>query len=161
MQLRRVIALVVLVLVVFCATQLAPQLPGVLPLVSYIVATFVAIGAVGVLLFNLPARRSGPVFADSGYNLANPTDFGVSALCILLFATAPLFIAVRGVLRGVLPAFGSGQDVAFSTDPWRFLFCFAVFVAWGVGCLYLLWRVWLSRKELVKSTRSVGANRDA
>lgn len=161
MSFRRVLALAVLLLDAFVATQIAEQAPGVFGLVAYIVATFVAIGAAAVLVFDLPMKRAGPAFVDSGYDLASPVDFGASCLGILLFAAAPFFIAVRGVYRGVLPALGSGPDIAFTVAPGRFLLSLLVFVAWGLGCLFLLRKTWLARRELLQRKRSTTPNREA
>lgn len=151
---RRAIALVVLLLDAWFAWRMVPHVPGIFMLLGYLLAAVVAILAVGVLVFNLPWRRPGPPVLDSGYDIASPVDFGLSTLGILLFALAPLFIAGRGLWQGVLPTLGAGPDVVFAQTPYRFLAVLALWLAWGLAVLWLLYRTSGVRKAHIARQRA-------
>jgi hypothetical protein len=140
MTLRRLVALLVLALDAVVVFGVAPSL-GMLEIAAYAVGAVVGIGALGVLVFNLPSRRSGTEFDNSGYEHHNPFHRAVGGAGILFFAIGPLFIAARGAYRGVAPSLLPGPDIAFSQAPGRFTLNLLAFVVWGLAFLFVFVKV--------------------
>lgn len=69
------------------------------------------------------------------------------AFC-MLFGAVIVFIAVRGVYSGTMPALGSGPDIAFAQAPGRYLLTLAGLTGAGVG---LMWLSWKARKTARRS----------
>lgn len=136
---RRFIALIVLVLAVYGGLHFRSF--DMLGPVVALMAVLVGILAGAVLLFDLPLSRPGPS-QDSGFGLPEPASSAIGFFGLLLFAFAPLFIALRGLYQGQMPALGSGPDVSLAQSPGVFLTRFVLWLAIGLFVL------WLARKTM-------------
>jgi len=116
LSIRRFNALLVLVADVWFVRRVAPAL-GMLEGVFDVMAAFVGLVALIHLLLDLPMRRRRTEFLDSGYDDDNPRQRGLGMGVLLLLAIAPLFIAARGLWRGVLPSLLPGPDILWHEAP--------------------------------------------
>lgn len=158
MSLRRIVALLVLALDTYVLLHVAPAL-GMLGPVVQMICALVGIGALGVLVFNLPlARRhrtegnKGPSGeGDNGNSLAVRA---AGLVGVLVLVVAPLFIAARGLYLGVLPSFvrPRGPDVSFSQAPGLFTLNLLVYIGWGSTFLFLVLR---NRRATEKSQKNI------
>ena len=143
---RRLIAFFVLLLSAYVGFEIHTSASSMLGPVFVLLAAIVAFLAGAVLVFNLRITKPG-MYRDSGFGMYEPVGVGIGTLGLLIFALAPLAIAARGVYRGFLPAFGSGPDIVFSQKPVAFVLNFSVWVAIGLGVLWLLRKSVASRKK--------------
>ena len=102
--------------------------------IFFIPAVLVAFFALVVALFNLPILGEGR-FEDSGFErtVLSPWQLKVFGIFLaLLFGGAPIYIAVRGLFRGVIPAPWRAPDIVLAQAPVHFLLACAVFAGAGV-----------------------------
>ena len=102
--------------------------------IFFIPAVLVAFFALVVALFNLPILGEGR-FEDSGFERTVLSPWQLKAFGIflaLLFGGAPIYIAVRGLFRGVIPAPWRAPDIVLAQAPVHFLLACAVFAGAGV-----------------------------
>lgn len=134
--LRRAIALAIFLGATCAAIEMrsgSAALGGIL----FIPAVLVAFFALVVAIFNLPILgdpRHGS-FEDSGFErtVLSPWQLKVFGIFLaLLFGGAPIYIAVRGLFRGVVPAPWKAPDIVLAQAPVHFLLACAVFVGAGV-----------------------------
>ena len=114
--------------------------------IFFIPAVLVAFFALVVAIFNLPILGEGR-FEDSGFERTVLSPWQLKAFGIflaLLFGGAPIYIAVRGLFRGVIPAPWRAPDIVLAQAPVHFLLACAVFAGAGVLLAVLivkgLWR---------------------
>jgi len=94
----------------------------------------IALLALVLTVFKLPVfgkRR----FQDSGFenSVLSQSQGRVFGIFLgLIFGGVPIFIALRGVFRGVIPAPWSAPDIAFAQAPVLFLLSFAAFAGGGL-----------------------------
>lgn len=159
MSLRRIVAILVLALDTYVLLRVAPDL-GMLGPVAQLSCVLVGIGALGVLVFNLPlARRHrtegnhGP--SGEGYNGNSLAVRAAGLVGVLVLVIAPLFIAARGLYLGVLPSFfrPRGPDVSFSQAPGLFRLNLLAYIVWGSVFLFLILR---KRRATGESQKSMG-----
>ena len=103
--------------------------------IFFIPAVLVAFFALVVALFNLPILGEGR-FEDSGFErtVLSPWQLKVFGIFLaLLFGGAPIYIAVRGLFRGVIPAPWRAPDIVLAQAPLQFLLACVVFA--GAGAL--------------------------
>ena len=130
---RRAIALVIFLGATFVAIEMR-QGSSALGGIFLIPAVLVAFFALAVAIFNLPIlgeRR----FEDSGFEhtVLSPWQLKVFGIFLaLLFGGLPLYIAVRGLVRGVIPAPWDAPDIVLAQAPRHFLLACAVFAGAGV-----------------------------
>jgi hypothetical protein len=139
-MLRRLLALPVLIGALYIAAHADRNELGLLWLVVELFAFLIGLLALAVLLFNLRWSHQEPL-PDSGFGLSDRVGRGIGSLGILLFAAAPLFIALRGVWRGVMPALGDGTDALFAASPLRFALLLAAWLAFSAVAFWLWWKV--------------------
>lgn len=115
--------------------------------IFFIPAVLVAFFALVVAIFNLPILGEGR-FEDSGFErtVLSPWQLKVFGIFLaLLFGGAPIYIAVRGLFRGVIPAPWRAPDIVLAQAPVHFLLACAVFAGAGVLLAVLIvkgiWRV--------------------
>ncbi len=132
---RRAIALLVLLLAIYAGFHFRSW--GMLGPVVALMAVLVAILAGAVIVFDLPFSRPGPA-QDSGFEAQEPVGSAIGTFGLLLFAFAPLFIALRGLYQGHLPVLGSGPDVSLAQSPVAFMISFTVWVVIGLCVLWLV-----------------------
>lgn len=137
-MLRRSIALVVFLAAAYIAIRARQGDMGMLSPAALICAIVIAIVAFAGILFNLPFARRYP---REEFGMSSSLELGVGSIGILIFAAVPIFIAVRGVYTGVLPALGSGPDITFANSPMQFLGIFFLWLAGGLGVSWLLVQV--------------------
>lgn len=131
--LRRAIALAIFLGATCVAIEMrsgSSALGGIL----FIPAVLVAFFALVVAIFNLPILGEGS-FEDSGFERTVLSPWQLKAFGIflaLLFGGAPIYIAVRGLFRGVVPAPWAAPDIVLAQAPLRFLLACAVFAGAGV-----------------------------
>ena len=164
MSLRRVFALVVLALDAYFVLRVAPGM-GMIGPVFQLIGILVGIGALGVVLFNLPFvqrdradprdRRRGANSSDDDDPTHPAADAVGGLLAVLLFVIAPLTVAVRGVYLGVLPPFfrPRSPDISFAQTPGLFVFNLLIYVACGSVFLFLI----LRGRAKSKSQARIGA----
>lgn len=134
--LRRAIALVIFLGATYVAIEIRPgssALGGIL----FIPAVLVAFFALVVAIFNLPILGDPKhgAFEDSGFErtVLSPWQLRIFGVFLaLLFGGAPVYIAVRGLFRGVIAAPWDAPDIVLAQAPLRFLFACAVFAGAGV-----------------------------
>lgn len=142
MTLRRVIALFVLAAAgwlwsagegQFSGTFLSPLARLMSPLIGFF--------ALAVLLFNLPIL--GPRYEESGFGMLSERQGNkAGAVVLFLFGAALLFIALRGLYNGRMPAVMSDGDFVFSLAPAKFVLAFLAWAAGGSGLVWLGSRIW-------------------
>jgi hypothetical protein len=136
MRTRRLIAFVVFAAAVgVAARSRTGDFMGMLDPVLFLIAVLVAIIALVAAIFDI--RLGPPNYEDSGFGMHEPVGIGLGKLGLLIFAAAPLFIAARGIYRGVIPALIADQDVALSDAPLQFLVALGAWVAIGIAFLVL------------------------
>jgi hypothetical protein len=113
----------------------------------------VAVSGAVVSIFKMPVF--GKAYPDSGFGVLSERQ-GVScgAVLVFLFGTLLVFLALRGVYRGAIPAIGSGPDIVFAEAPFRYLLSFVVWSGGGACLIWLSWKVARSRKT--KGNRAEG-----
>lgn len=142
---RRLIALLVLLLAAYAGFEIHASTSSMLAPVFVLLAVIVGFLAAAVLVFDLRITKPG-MYRDSGFGMVEPVGFGIGSLGLLLFGLVPLVIAGRGLYRGFLPAFGDGPDIVLAQTPATFLLNFLVWVAIGLVFLWLLRKSVASRK---------------
>lgn len=146
MSRRRIAALLVLALDAYFVLRVAPEM-GMIGPVLQLAGVAVGIGALGVLVLDLPferAPRAAPQWRRGGESPApNSLAQRVAGLVgLLLFVIAPLGIAARGAFLGALPSFvrPRGPEVSFAQSPGLFALHLLAYVAWGGTFLFLMLR---------------------
>jgi hypothetical protein len=104
-----------------------------------------AIGVVVVSVFKIAVF--GKAYPDDGFGLLSERQ-GVSFGSFLVFLLGALliFLAMRGIYNGVLPAFGSDPYLVFAQAPLLYLLSFSALFFGGTGLVWLSWKVWRTRK---------------
>ncbi len=152
MNTRRLVALIIFVAAAFLAAKTRHgDFLGMLDPVIFLIAVLVAIIALGAFVFNVPLGP--PNYTDSGFGMHEPVGKGLGKLGLLVFAAAPLFIAVRGIYRGVIPSLISDQDVVFGQAPIDFLANLGIWVCLGGAVLFLIHQVSASDRARSKRRR--------
>ena len=108
----------------------------------------VVVGAIGVAIVSLfKIAVFGKTYPDDGFGLLSERQ-GTSFVTFLVFLLGALliFLAMRGIYNGVLPAFGSDPYLVFAQAPLRYLLSFSVLFFGGAGLVWLSWKVWRTRK---------------
>lgn len=131
--LRRAIALAIFLGATYVAIEMRAG-NSALGGIFFIPAVLVAFFALAVVVFNLPILGN-PTFEDSGFErtVLSPWQLKVFGLFLaLLFGGVPVYIAARGLFRGVIPAPWEAPDIVLAESPLRFLLAFAIFAGGGV-----------------------------
>ena len=131
--LRRAIALVIFLGATYVAIELRSG-GSALGGIFFIPAVLVAFFALAVVIFNLPILGQAR-FEDSGFErtVLSPWQLKVFGIFLaLLFGGAPIYIAVRGLFKGVIPAPWRAPDIVLAQAPLQFLLACAVFAGGGV-----------------------------
>lgn len=146
MTLRRIVALLVLAFDAYVVFRVAPSI-GMLGPALQLIGVLVGIGALGVLVFNLPLERRRRTRRQHRGSAASHGDSpliqrAAGLVGVLLFVIAPLLIAARGAYLGVLPSFvrPRGPEVSFSQTPGLFALNFLAYAGLGLAFLFLLQR---------------------
>ena len=148
MSLRSIIRLVVLVASVLIGIAALYMLnsgsvAGLLIGFSCMVA---AVSGVVVSVFRIPVF--GNSYPDSGFGVLSERKGSVfGAVLVSLLGALLLFLAMRGVYRGAMPALGSGPDVVFAQAPLRYSLSFLVWCGGGASLIWLSWKVARSQKS--------------
>ncbi|MGJ3703346.1 hypothetical protein [Variovorax sp. AFSI2.2] len=131
--LRRAIALVIFLGATYVAIEMRSG-GSALGGIFFIPAVLVAFFALAVVIFNLPILGQAR-FEDSGFErtVLSPWQLKVFGIFLaLLFGGAPVYIAVRGLFKGIIPAPWSAPDIVLAQAPLQFLLACAVFAGGGV-----------------------------
>lgn len=131
--LRRAIALVIFLGATCVAIEMRSG-GSALGGIFFIPAVLVAFFALAVVIFNLPILGQAR-FEDSGFErtVLSPWQLKVFGIFLaLLFGGAPIYIAVRGLFKGVIPAPWRAPDIVLAQAPLQFLLACAVFAGGGV-----------------------------
>lgn len=131
--LRRAIALVIFLGATYVAIEMRSG-GSALGGIFFIPAVLVAFFALAVVIFNLPILGQAR-FEDSGFErtVLSPWQLKVFGIFLaLLFGGAPIYIAVRGLFKGVIPAPWRAPDIVLAQAPLQFLLACAVFAGGGV-----------------------------
>jgi len=162
MSLRRIVAIFVLALDAYIVFRIAPN-AGMIGPVFQLLGALVGIGALGVLVFNLPlARRPATKrqvgHRDKGWNESCRFQRVAALTLVLVLAVVPLFVIARGVYLGALPSFvrPRGPDVTFAETPGHFLLNL---LAYAVCSLVFIVPVLRARRVSKNGTH--GISRDA
>lgn len=132
-QIRRVIALAVLAACVWAFREGQRGTFGMLGAAVTIVAVVIGFLALAAAIFNLQVFGK-PQWEDSGFDNAvlgrrSGRTFGV--FLAFLFGGPMIFIAIRGLIRGVIPPFWKAPDLVAAQSPMLFVLSFALWL--GVG----------------------------
>lgn len=122
----------------------------------------VVVAACGVVVsvFRIPVF--GKAYPDSGFGvLSESQGNALGSILACLLGALVLFLAARGVYRGVVPVLGSGPDVTFAQAPLDYLLSCAVWFGGGAGLVWLSWKVMPHRKARGSRTRGRGKSSDA
>ena len=122
----------------------------------------VVVAACGVVVsvFRIPVF--GKAYPDSGFGvLSESQGNALGSILVFLLGALVLFLAARGVYRGVVPVLGSGPDVTFAQAPLDYLLSCAVWFGGGGGLVWLSWKVMPHRKARGSRTRGRGKSSDA
>jgi hypothetical protein len=113
----------------------------------------VAVSGAVVSVFKMPVF--GNAYPDSGFGVLSERQ-GISsgAVLVFFFGTLLVFLALKGVYSGAMPALGSGPDIVFAQAPFRYLLSFVVWSGGGACLIWLSWKVARSRKT--KGNRAAG-----
>ena len=131
--LRRAIALVIFLGATYVAIEMRSG-GSALGGIFFIPAVLVAFFALAVVIFNLPILGQAR-FEDSGFErtVLSPWQLKVFGIFLaLLFGGAPIYIAARGLFKGVIPAPWRAPDIVLAQAPLQFLLACAVFAGGGV-----------------------------
>jgi len=131
--LRRAIALVIFLGATCVAIEMRSG-GSALGGIFFIPAVLVAFFALAVVIFNLPILGQAR-FEDSGFErtVLSPWQLKVFGIFLaLLFGGAPIYIAVRGLFKGVIPAPLRSPDIVLAQARLQFLLACAVFAGGGV-----------------------------
>ncbi|MFO1517397.1 MAG: hypothetical protein U1F22_10795 [Lysobacterales bacterium] len=146
MSLRRIIAFLVLALDAYIVLRVAPAI-GMLGPVFQLIGVFVGIGALSVLVFNLPVTKRRISRRQIGHREKSWAETSrlqrtATLALIVVLAIGPLVIAARGVYLGALPSFvrPRGPDVVFSQTPGNFLLNLIAYVVFSLVFLIPLLR---------------------
>jgi len=149
--LRRAIALVIFLGATYVAIEMRSG-GSALGGIFFIPAVLVAFFALAVVIFNLPILGQAR-FEDSGFErtVLSPWQLKVFGIFLaLLFGGVPIYIAVRGLFRGVIPAPWRAPDIVLAQAPLHFLLACAVFAGAGVLLAVLIvkgiWRASVSSR---------------
>jgi energy-converting hydrogenase Eha subunit A len=132
--LRRAIALVIFLGATYSAIEMRSGSSSALGGIFLIPAVLVAFFALVVVIFNLPILGSAR-FEDSGFENTVLSPWQLKAFGIflaLLFGGAPVYIAVRGLFKGVISAPWGAPDIVLAQAPLRFVLACVVFAGAGV-----------------------------
>ena len=136
---RRAVALVIFLGSAYFAIRIRSDGSG-LAAILLIPAVLVAFFALAMVLFDLPVLGDRS-FEDSGFErtVLSPWQLKIFGIFLaFLFGGAPLFIAVRGLSRGVIPAPWGAPDIVLAQAPFRFLLACALFAGAGAVLAVLI-----------------------
>lgn len=119
-----------------------------------------AVCGVVVSVFKIPVL--GKAYPDDGFGLFSETQGNAFASAmVFLFGVLVLFLAARGVYRGVVPVFGSGPDVTFAQAPFDYLLSCTAWFCGGAGLVWLSWKVMPRKKAKGRRTQGRGTSSEA
>ncbi|MEC5387849.1 hypothetical protein VVD49_19105 [Uliginosibacterium sp. H3] len=98
-----------------------------------------------VSVFRIPVL--GKARPDDSFGLLTDRQGNaIGAFLVFLLGALLIFLPLRGLFKGSMPALGAGPDLVFAQAPLEYLFSFAVWFCSGTGVLWLSWRVGRARK---------------
>ncbi|WP_431052911.1 hypothetical protein [Roseateles sp. L2-2] len=146
--LRRVIALTVLAGCVWTFQESRRGGFGMLGAPFAIIAVIIGILALAAAIFNLKVFGDRQ-WEDSGFDnsvLGQRSGRVFGVFLAFIFGGAPIFIAIRGLARGVIPPLWSAPDLAAARSPVMFVLCFALWLGIGMALFVLIIKgTWLAK----------------
>jgi hypothetical protein len=138
--LRRVIALAVLAGCVWTFQEARRGSFGMLGGPFAIIAVIIGVLALAAALFNLKVFGDR-TWEDSGFEhsvLGQRSGRVFGVLLAFIFGGSPIFIAIRGLARGVIPPLWSAPDLVAARSPVLFVLSFALWLGIGMALFVLI-----------------------
>lgn len=105
-----------------------------------IMAVVVGILALAAAIFNLKVFGDRQ-WEDSGFDhsvLGRRSGRAFGVVLAFIFGGLPMFIAIRGLVRGVIPPLWSAPDLVAARSPMLFVLCFALWLGIGMALSVLI-----------------------
>ncbi|ANH67311.1 hypothetical protein [Mitsuaria sp. 7] len=146
--LRRVIAFAVLAGCVWTFQESRRGTFGMVGGAFAIMAVIIGILALAAAIFNLKVFGDRQ-WEDSGFDnsvLGQRSGRVFGVFLAVIFGGAPIFIAIRGLARGVIPPLWSAPDLVAARSPMMFVLCVALWLSIGMALFVLIIKgTWLAK----------------